>query len=306
MTVSVLMLTYNHEKYIAQAVEGVMMQKVDFDFELIIGDDCSTDKTTKIIQGYKNKFPDIIKPILRTENIGAGNNYVDINKKAKGKYIAHCEGDDYWTDPNKLQKQVDFLEANPEYVLCSHNGTILDEIGTGQTGKKLIKTDTDYEFNTEDLLISNRASTLTVMFRGGIVTKFPDWYTTFTGGDRSLYIILSQYGKLKHLEFDGAVYRKHNSGATATLKTKLNKQKTCPVEHFPFYLETLNKYLEYKYENRINTLKKSYYRRIFLYHFALKNYKKTKNMMLKGEINWNLMETLKDKIKYIYIRFFIL
>ncbi|MCF6185625.1 MAG: glycosyltransferase, partial [Bacteroidales bacterium] len=119
MTVSILMLTYNHEKFIAQAIESVLMQKVSFNYELIIGDDCSQDNTQKIIREYQKKHPDIIKPVLRTKNIGANNNFVDIFKKATGKYIALLEGDDYWTDPNKLQKQVDFLEANPEYGIVS-------------------------------------------------------------------------------------------------------------------------------------------------------------------------------------------
>lgn len=310
MTVSLLMLTYNHEKFIAQAIDGILMQKANFKYELIIGDDCSPDGTQKIIREYQATQPDIIKPVLRTENIGANHNFVDIFHKAKGKYIALCEGDDYWTDPNKLQKQVDFLEANPEYVLCSHNGTILDEIGTGKTGEKLIKTDADFDFNTEDLLIQNRASTLTVMFRNGLIKKFPDWYTKFNGGDRSLYIILSQYGKLRHLEFDGAVYRLHYGGVSVERKLKdKNKQRYAmlkELEGFPFYLETLNEYLDYKYDKTVKKQQRKYYYRIFLYYFSMKDYKKAKEIVNNKRISLNFMKTFKDKVKFIIIKLLII
>ncbi len=309
MKVSVLMLTYNHEKYIEEAIKGVLMQLVDFDYELIIGDDCSTDKTSEIIHEYENKFPNIIKPILRTENIGAGNNYVNINKIAKGKYISHCEGDDYWTDPLKLQKQVDFLEANPEYVLCSHNGTILDQIGTGKTGEKLIQTDKDFDFGTEDLIISNKASTLTVLFRNGLIKEFPNWYTKFSGGDRSLYIILSQYGKMKHLEFEGAVYRMHLGGVSVDRKLKNKKKRDLAMlkelEGFPYYLDTLNEYLSNKFDKTVKQQQLKYYYLIFQYYFALRNLKKAKELIKTKKISWGEMKTIKDKIKFLIVKLFI-
>ncbi|MDF1549683.1 MAG: glycosyltransferase, partial [Bacteroidales bacterium] len=134
MKLSVCMITYNHEKYIGQAIEGVLMQKTNFDIELLIGEDFSNDNTRNICMGYKNKYPDKIKLLLREKNIGMMRNFIQTLNTCKGKYIALCDGDDYWTDPLKLQKQVDFLEANPEYALCyhrvnilTHNGIITDE-----------------------------------------------------------------------------------------------------------------------------------------------------------------------------------
>ena len=308
MTVSVCMITYNHENYISEAIKSILMQTTSFDFEIIIGDDCSSDNTTSIIQEFHSKYPDKIIPVIRKENIGMLPNFIDVLQKAKGKYIALLEGDDYWTDPNKLQKQVDFLEANPDYVLCSHNGTILDEIGTGQTGKKLIKTDTDYEFNTEDLLISNRASTLTVMFRGGLVTEFPDWYTKFGGGDRSLYIILSQYGKLRHLEFDGAVYRLNFGGVSVERKLKdKDKRRLAMLKELKslnrFY-DTINKYLENKYNNTIERLKTNNYYSQFLLLFSIKNYHSAKIILANNKIKWRTMKGLKNKIKYIAVKIY--
>ena len=114
---SVLMVTYNHDKYISKAIETVLDQKTKFNFELVIGEDCSTDNTRNIIEEYRKKQPNKIRLFSGDKNVGSTQNEITIVKASKGKYLAFCEGDDYWTDPFKLQKQVDFLEANPDYGL---------------------------------------------------------------------------------------------------------------------------------------------------------------------------------------------
>lgn len=125
---SVRCITYNHEPYIAQALDGFLMQKTDFPFEVIVHDDASTDRTADIIREYEKKFPKIVKPIYEVENQyskGDGSLGKIMNDACKGKYIAFCEGDDYWIDENKLQMQVDFLEKNPDYGLCYTNFNML-------------------------------------------------------------------------------------------------------------------------------------------------------------------------------------
>lgn len=117
--VSVKMLAYNHGEFIGEAIESVLMQKVDFEYEIVIGEDCSTDNTRDIILDYQIKYPDIIKPILRDENIGATYNSYDAAMKCKGEYIAVLEGDNFWTDSNKLSKQVQFLRENSNYALVA-------------------------------------------------------------------------------------------------------------------------------------------------------------------------------------------
>ncbi|MDD2284078.1 MAG: glycosyltransferase [Paludibacter sp.] len=112
--VSVYMITYNHEPYIAQAIEGVLIQETDFSIELVIGEDCSTDRTREIVLEYQKKHPDIIRVITSEKNVGAKKNGNRTRPLCRGKYIAFCEGDDYWHHPKKLQKQVDYLEAHPE------------------------------------------------------------------------------------------------------------------------------------------------------------------------------------------------
>lgn len=122
--VSICCITYNHAPYIRECLDGFMMQQTNFPIEIIINDDASTDGTTEIIKEYEAQYPDIIRPIYQIENQyskGVRGMYANFCfPRAQGKYIALCEGDDYWTDPLKLQKQVDFLESHPDYVMCSH------------------------------------------------------------------------------------------------------------------------------------------------------------------------------------------
>ncbi len=127
--VSVYMLTYNHEKYIREALDSILMQKTTYSYEVIIGDDASTDSTPQIIMEYAEKYPKIIKPVLREKNIGAEKNGVDLKRRLQGKYVACLEGDDSWASPNKLQMQVDFLEAHPEYNAVFSWVNIIDHKG---------------------------------------------------------------------------------------------------------------------------------------------------------------------------------
>ena len=129
--VSVCVITYNHGKYIRQCLDGILMQKVNFPYEVLIHDDASPDDTADIIREYWAKYPTVIKPILQTENrYSRGLPIGKLNyERAKGKYIALCEGDDYWTDEGKLQMQVDFLEEHGEYVGTAHNVRVVDENG---------------------------------------------------------------------------------------------------------------------------------------------------------------------------------
>ena len=124
---SILSITYNHEKFIAQAIESWLMQKTDFEFEIVIGEDCSTDNTLQIIKEYQKEHPDLIKVITSEQNVGMQANFIRTYEACQGKYIALCEGDDYWTDPLKLQKQVDFLEENENYFITGHKAKIIDD-----------------------------------------------------------------------------------------------------------------------------------------------------------------------------------
>ncbi len=125
--VSVRLVTYNHEKWIAQCLESILMQRTDFPFEVIVGEDCSTDGTLEIVLAYAERHPDKIRVLPAEANLGAMTNSYRVQQACRGKYHAMIEGDDYWIDPLKLQKQVDFMEANPDMTLCFHNVFVVND-----------------------------------------------------------------------------------------------------------------------------------------------------------------------------------
>lgn len=201
------MITYNHEKFIREAIEGVLMQDCDFEIELIIANDCSNDKTDDVIQNILEKHPKAswIKYIKQEENFGMMPNFIFAMRQCIGQYIALCEGDDYWTDPLKLQKQVDFLDSNPDYVLCFHqvdvlktNGEIIDDFIT--------KVPENYETIETLARLGNYIHTPSVVFRN-IIKEFPFEFELTPIGDYFLYMMLVEHGKLKYLEDKMAVYR---------------------------------------------------------------------------------------------------
>lgn len=203
--VSVTMITYNHQDYIVEAIEGVLMQKTNFKFVLVIGEDCGTDETRKIILEYQKKYPQKIILKLPESNLGIMENSISNKMFCNGKYIAECEGDDYWTDPLKLQKQVDFLETNKEYVLCFHKINILKPDGE-IVPDFITKVPENYESIETLARLGNYIHTPSVVFRN-IIKEFPPEYGLSTVGDYFLYVLLSEYGKLKYIEDEMAIYR---------------------------------------------------------------------------------------------------
>ena len=125
--VSVIVITYKQEKFIGHTLESIVSQKTDFEYEVLVGDDCSPDNTGKIVKEYTEKYPDLITPFIREKNLGMTGNMSELFTHVRGKYVALLEGDDYWVDEKKLQKQVDFLESHPDYVACFGNYMVVDE-----------------------------------------------------------------------------------------------------------------------------------------------------------------------------------
>lgn len=215
--VSVCSITYNHAPYIRECLDGFLMQECDFKYEILIHDDASTDGTQDIIKEYQAKYPEIIKPILQTENQwskGIRGIHIRYNfPRVKGKYIAMCEGDDYWTDPLKLQRQVDFLDKNQEYIISTENAFIKD---TQRNHIKLF-----YEINVaqEDISINSllekrKFTTASVLFRN-IPIALP------YGGDIVLWIYLLLKGKGHFRNINSSVYRRGLQGVTENTDKRL-------------------------------------------------------------------------------------
>lgn len=209
--VSISCITYNQKNFIRDCLDGFLSQKTNFNFEIIIHDDASTDGTKEIIQEYQIKYPDLIFPLFQKTNqysqgvrgIMARFNF----PRCKGKYIAMCEGDDYWTDEFKLQKQIDFLENNLDFVLTFHpvnvqfsDGSFKEDFGLGNLFQKS-------ESTIYDLAVfGNYIHTPSVVFRN-VITKFPNQIFKSPIGDYFLWILIAQYGRIKKLSDNMAVYR---------------------------------------------------------------------------------------------------
>ena len=208
--VSVAMVTYNHQSYIAQAIEGVLAQHTTFSVELIVTDDHSTDGTAMIINDLAKQHKSLIKPVLREQNVGSMANFVDTLKRCKGKYVAICDGDDYWTDPDKLQKQVAFMEGNPDYAICAHPTELQEgEVKRSYPNEYLAK---DGELLISDLAAGNLFYTSSVLYRNGLFEQFPEWINRSPVGDYVLHMLNARKGKLKYLPDTMSVYRKHGGG----------------------------------------------------------------------------------------------
>jgi glycosyltransferase involved in cell wall biosynthesis len=263
--VSVCIITYNHENYIAQAIEGALIQKTNFPFEIVIGEDCSTDGTREIVFDYAKKYPNIIRVITSEKNVGMINNFIRTLNVCKGKYIALCEGDDYWTDPLKLQKQVDFLEANPGFVICFHNARKLVQ-ATGDNSSLFFNNPPRDIFTLSDIIKNDFIPTLTCVFRSKLFKEFPDWYSNAYPGDWPLHILNAQHGKIKYIDEVMATYRLHEHGI-CTGNTPINN-----YEKSMSTLINIRDYLKFPYSIIMNnTISERFYSLAKLY--ALSNKK---------------------------------
>jgi glycosyltransferase involved in cell wall biosynthesis len=210
-TVSVSMVTYNHERFIAQAIESVLMQKTAFFYELVIGEDCSSDATRTIVKDFQRRHPSQIRALFADRNLGAMPNYVRTLQACRGEYIAVLDGDDYWTDPQKLQAQVDFLTAHPESSLCYHNAAKVYEDGRAAPG--LYCAAGQKPFSTlKDLLVQNSIPSCSVMVRNNFLKELPAWFGQMPFGDWPLYVLSAQHGNVAYLDRIMGAYRVHHLG----------------------------------------------------------------------------------------------
>ncbi|WP_321519471.1 glycosyltransferase [uncultured Bacteroides sp.] len=205
--VSVLMLTYNHEKYIADAIESVVKQQADFPFELVIGEDRSTDNTARICREYQEKYPDLIKLTINEENLGLQENFIRTYNQCSGEYMAICEGDDFWISKHKLQIQADFLDQHKEYSACFHRAlNYYQEDGSKSIGNGGYQKKVNTVF---DIINSNPITNVTVMFRLGLFGELPSWFSKVTSYDFAIHVLNAEHGDVYFMNKVMAVYRQH-------------------------------------------------------------------------------------------------
>ena len=216
--VSVFMLTYNHEQYIKQALDSALAQETDFDVEIVIGEDCSTDNTRAIVADYVVRYPGRIRTLFHDANVGMSRNVVLVLEACTGEYIALLEGDDYWTDPHKLQKQVDFLDAHPDYAISAHNVTVLKSDGQSGTSESLYYSKPPFDtYTIGELAKGNVLPTASCVYRnyftaGPSPTGVPSWLNQAKIGDFCLHMLTARFGKVKYFHETMGIYRVHQGG----------------------------------------------------------------------------------------------
>lgn len=246
--VSVFLITYNHERFIAQTIESIVTQQTNFEFELVIGEDCSKDGTRAICERYAAVYPHIINLLASDRNYGPMENAIRVFEACKGEYVALCEGDDYWIDPLKLQKQADFLDAHPDYSWCFGNIEVLDEMNWGLPRERYFPQVDKETVTIADVILTDVSivPTATLFFRNLLPRPFPDFYRTTFSGDLFLHLYFADKGKGWYFREPLAVYRNHEGGLT---KSPAQIEKTYN-NIFQFY-KTMNEYLGHRYNDLI-------------------------------------------------------
>jgi glycosyltransferase involved in cell wall biosynthesis len=248
MKVSVLVTAFNHEKYIEQALESVLVQKVGFNYEIIVGEDCSTDSTREIVVRLHEKFPERIQLFLPEQNLGAYGNRIfgEILQLAKGCYVALLDGDDYWTDCYKLQKQADFLDAHPECAICFHNAIAFYENGNREPWNWTPASQKEIS-SIEDLWMDNAIAFSATMFRRGLFGHLPSWYFSMFCADWALHILNAEHGRIGYLSEVMAAYRYHSGGMYSRLSEFEKLEET-----LKFY-KAMNINTNFRYKRIIKT-----------------------------------------------------
>lgn len=227
--VSICCIAYNQESYIRDALEGFVNQETDFAYEVLIHDDASTDGTSAIIRSYAAQYPDLIFPILQTENQyskGLTNISGTFNfPRARGRYIAMCEGDDYWTDTGKLQKQVDFMEAHPDCSLCFHSAKV-EVQGRAVTERQMRPYRKDKRVAPEEIIDKiSGYPTASLMFRADMVKPLPDFYVQAPIADIPLQLMAAARGWAYYMDSPMCVYRLGGAASWTTLMKQGDYEK---------------------------------------------------------------------------------
>lgn len=263
MKVSVIILTYNQENFIAQAIRSAVMQQTDFPYEIIVGEDASTDRTQEIVAELAQAHPEKIRVLWRDAKVaqreravgvGGKGNFVDCLRTSSAKYIALLDGDDYWTSPHKLQKQVDFLDTHPDFAISFHRVRAVSDATNTEPEKP--EQQMPGVLSVEDLLVANPISACSVMFRRGLFSELPRWFHSVRFGDWALHVMNAKYGKIGCINEVMAAYRINPAGLWSSLG---------PIEQRVEMIKALNyadAYLDFKYKKQIRAAKAGWYNQL--------------------------------------------
>lgn len=282
MKVTVCMINYNQEEFIKEAIESVLMQECDYDFELLIADDCSTDNSKNIIKNVIKSHPkgNLINLIQREENLGMTPNFFETLKMCKGDYIALCDSDDFWRDTSKLQKQLDFLEKNKDYVVSFHDVTLFDE-NSKKINRNYILEEVKRDYESNELVCGAFLMPVTMCFRN-VITYIP--YEAYkVVWDVFLISLLGEFGKAKFMnDITPAGYRLHQNNLIGTL-TEVNMN----------YKRKVNLYYLFKFYNRVK-------KNNIAYNYFLKYNRAIKELIIHSLKDKNRLEFLKLYFSYLF------
>lgn len=248
--VSICCVTYNHEPYIADALDGFLMQETNFAFEIIVRDDYSTDKTAAIVKQYADKYPNIIKPIFESSNQYSKGiqPFPAVMNRSNGKYIAICEGDDYWTSSIKLQRQIDFLEQNPDYSLIFHNAEIKDYDQNGIVIDTRLHTKNipSGEVTVAQILMTKIVPTASVVLRNVDLSYY--FSKKYPVGDTPLFMFMAKFGRLYYSDEITSVYRLLTTGMVKSQLSTMKKHSA----FIPYYKDLQKEFSEFDIDDIIH------------------------------------------------------
>lgn len=257
--VSVECTSYNHGDFIAEALDSMLMQRTNFAYEILIHDDASTDNTAEIIKQYEEKYPDIIKPIYQTENQYSQGVLVEKFNldRAQGKYMAICEGDDYWTDPYKLQKQVDYMEAHPECSMCVHSAVRVSAV-TKKTISSIRPSNKNKIYSVEEVIEGggDLFATNSILYSCEKIPAMPEFFLNSTIGDYPLVIWGALCGEVHYIDQNMSAYRVDVKGSWTTVQVSDVEKKQKHLQEVAEMLDEINAFTDYKYDHAINRTKR--------------------------------------------------
>lgn len=297
------MITYRHEQFIEEAINGILMQECDFEIELILVNDCSPDGTDELVKKIIERHPrsGLVNYIRHDKNKGMMANFIFSLQQCNGEYVALCEGDDYWTDSLKLQKQVNFLDANRDYVLSFHNATILNSHrNVSGVFNKFLKSD----YTPNEILKNWITPTASMVFRN-VITEFPLFLKEAAHGDLALRVYLCEFGKVGASNEIMSVYRINEHSITVLLCQNLENTKKLIRQ-----LELMKSYFKGKYDTDLQE-------KIFLLKLDCANFYKGKNtvkqillfcttVILNPKLTFTFPKKVWTSIKSIGVSFLVL
>ena len=252
MGVSALILTYNHEPFIAQALDSALAQELDEDYEIVVSDDCSTDSTRVIVEEYAGQFPDRIRPLLREVNVGGARNEADALRSCRGEFIAYLDGDDYWISPQKLSIQLAFLREHPECAMCCTGVFEIYEDDDRQPWR-WFPSDQPEVAGLERLLLENFVYSSTAFFRSEAFLGYPPWVYDFSLSDVPLWVQIARHGKIGFIPDALAAYRVHGEGMWSGKSTAAQAAQLIEL------CERLNEDLGFAYDSVLRRAMEKYH-----------------------------------------------